>query len=283
MNTTTEGKTRMAARIIRRTLVATLARRRARRPCRPGGAGAGRRRRARADRCSSSPTRPIRSASTTREILRAEGLNEFAVATSGRSARRRSRAYQVVVLAQTDAQRRAGRRRSTTGSSGGGNLIAMRPDAELAGLLGLGADAGDLANGYLQVDTARPGGHHRRDDAVPRHGRPLDARRRDDRSRRSTRARSTADGEPGGDAAQRRLGGGQAAAFTYDLARSVVYTRQGNPAWAGRSATARSTRSARTTCSSASRDQPDWVDLDKVAIPQADEQQRLLAEPRSPR
>ncbi len=26
--------------------------------------------------------------------------------------------------------------------------------------------------------------------------------------------------------------GGQAAAFTYDLARSVVYTRQGNPAWA---------------------------------------------------
>ena len=27
--------------------------------------------------------------------------------------------------------------------------------------------------------------------------------------------------------------GGQAAAFTYDLARSVVYTRQGNPAWAG--------------------------------------------------
>ena len=27
--------------------------------------------------------------------------------------------------------------------------------------------------------------------------------------------------------------GGQAAAFTYDLARSIVYTRQGNPAWAG--------------------------------------------------
>ena len=27
--------------------------------------------------------------------------------------------------------------------------------------------------------------------------------------------------------------GGQAAAFTFDLARSIVYTRQGNPAWAG--------------------------------------------------
>ena len=27
--------------------------------------------------------------------------------------------------------------------------------------------------------------------------------------------------------------GGEAAAFTYDLARSAAYTRQGNPAWAG--------------------------------------------------
>ena len=27
--------------------------------------------------------------------------------------------------------------------------------------------------------------------------------------------------------------GGQAAAFAYDLAKSVVYTRQGNPAWSG--------------------------------------------------
>ncbi len=72
--------------------------------------------------------------------------------------------------------------------------------------------------------------------------------------------------------------GGQAAAFTYDLARSVVYTRQGNPAWSGQErdgiAPIRS-----NDCSSAPRrdPQPDWVDLDKVAIPQADEQQRLLA------
>ena len=37
--------------------------------------------------------------------------------------------------------------------NGGGNLIAMRPDKQLAGLLGL-TDAGTtLANAYLQVDT----------------------------------------------------------------------------------------------------------------------------------
>ena len=46
--------------------------------------------------------------------------------------------------------------------------------------------------------------------------------------------------------------GGQAAAFTYDLARSVVYTRQGNPAWAGQERDGVS-GSARTTCSTAPR------------------------------
>ncbi len=79
----------------------------------------------------------------------------------------------------------------------------------------------------------------------------------------------------------RTVGAGQAAAFTYDLARSIVYTRQGNPAWAG------SERDFGIDALIRSDDlffgakpgdvQPDWVDLNKVAIPQADEQQRLLA------
>ena len=69
--------------------------------------------------------------------------------------------------------------------------------------------------------------------------------------------------------------GGQAAAFTYDLARSIVYTRQGNPAWSGQERDGIAPiRSDDLFFGGA---QPDWVDLDKVAIPQADEQQRLLA------
>ena len=74
--------------------------------------------------------------------------------------------------------------------------------------------------------------------------------------------------------------GGQAAAFTYDLARSVVYTRQGNPEWAGqeRDGEAGPIRPNDLFFGNALGDeQADWVDLDKVAIPQADEQQRLLA------
>ena len=62
--------------------------------------------------------------------------------------------------------------------NGGGNLIAMRPDKQLAALLGL-TDAGTtLADGYLRSTRRRaPGlGIVGADDAVPRHGRPLHAR-----------------------------------------------------------------------------------------------------------
>ena len=73
--------------------------------------------------------------------------------------------------------------------------------------------------------------------------------------------------------------GGQAAAFAYDLATSVVYTRQGNPAWANqeRDGFAPQRSDDKYYGDAASDPQADWVDFDKVAIPQADEQQRLLA------
>jgi hypothetical protein len=74
-------------------------------------------------------------------------------------------------------------------------------------------------------------------------------------------------------------GSGQAAAFAYDLAQSVVHTRQGNPAWAAQERDGYTPiRSDDKFYGNKTGDvQPDWVDLNKVAIPQADEQQRLLA------
>ena len=74
---------------------------------------------------------------------------------------------------------------------------------------------------------------------------------------------------------------GQAAAFAYDLARSVAYTRQGNPAWSGEArdaANAPPIRAYNLFYGAASFDpEPDWVDFNNIQIPQADEQQRLLA------
>ena len=68
-------------------------------------------------------------------------------------------------------------------------------------------------------------------------------------------------------------------AFTYDLAKSVIYTRQGNPLWAGdeRDGQSGPIRSNDMFYGAKAGDnQPDWIDFSKIAIPQADEQQRLL-------
>jgi hypothetical protein len=72
--------------------------------------------------------------------------------------------------------------------------------------------------------------------------------------------------------------GGQAAVFTYDLARSIILTRQGNPAWSGQHRDgALHIRSDNLFYGAAPFDpQLDWVDRNKIAIPQADEQQRFL-------
>ena len=90
------------------------------------------------------------------EILRAEGLNEFAVEDVGDLSPGMLNAYQVVILAEgsLDASNAA---LLTTWVNGGGNLIAMRPGDELGGLLGLGADAGDVDSQYVTVASRAAG------------------------------------------------------------------------------------------------------------------------------
>ena len=87
------------------------------------------------------------------EILTAEGLNAFDVRDVAQVSAATLSGYSVVILAPTAVS-------PTLASSlsawvqGGGNLIAMRPDASLAGLLGLGSDTGDLDNRYIRVNTS---------------------------------------------------------------------------------------------------------------------------------
>ena len=159
------------------------------------------------------------------EILRSEGLNEFAVADVGTLSAQTLSAYQVVVLAKTNLSAlQAGV--LNTWVTGGGNLVAMRPDDDLAGLLGLGSRTGALANGYLQVAPGRgiTGETMQFHDTADRWTTTLGR----DRRRDAVLDASTATANPA--VTLRSVGAGQAAAFTYDLARSIVYTRQGNPA-----------------------------------------------------
>ena len=118
------------------------------------------------------------------EILRAEGLNEFAVAGVGALNAQTLAGYQVVLLGGDDADRRPGRRVLSGWVNGGGNLIAMRPDASSRACSGSPAPGPRSPTRYLKVDrlAARraPGSSA---DTIQFHGdrRSLRAQRRHER------------------------------------------------------------------------------------------------------
>jgi hypothetical protein len=164
---------------------------------------------------------------------------------------------------------------------GGGCLIAMRPDKQLAGLLGLKDAKASVTEGYIQVNGKDGPGKGITAGEMQFHG-TADLYALDGAAAvASLRGREASSGTQGPAVTVRKVGarGGQAAAFTYDLARSVVYTRQGNPAWAGQERDGWvPVRSDDMFYGKAANDpKADWVDPDKVQVPQADEQQRLLA------
>ena len=209
------------------------------------------------------------------EILRAEGLNAFLAADIANVTSTVLSSYDVVILGEmplTAAQVTM----FSDWVTAGGNLIAMRPAKALASVLGL-TDAGTiLPEAYLLVNTSAAPGTGIVNQTMQFHGTA-------DRYTVSGATviatlysnRTTATSNPAVTVRSVGSAGGQAAAFTYDLARSVVYTRQGNPAWSGQERDGISPiRSDDLFFGGA---QADWVDLTKVAIPQADEQQRLLA------
>ncbi|MEO8256999.1 MAG: DUF4082 domain-containing protein [Acidobacteriota bacterium] len=209
------------------------------------------------------------------EILRAEGLNEFSVTDITQITATVLGNYDVAILGDlplTAAQATM----LSTWVTGGGNLIAMRPDKKLASLLGLTDAASTLADTYLQVNTATAPGAGIVSSTMQFHG-TADRYTLSGATAIATlfSNASTATANPAVTVRSVGSAGGLAAAFTYDLARSVIYTRQGNPAWSGQDRDGQApVRSDDLFFGGA---QPNYVDLAKVAIPQADEQQRLLA------
>jgi hypothetical protein len=214
------------------------------------------------------------------EILRAEGLNSFTAMDLSLVTPAVLAAHDVVVLGEC-ALSAADVTMLSGWIDAGGTLVAFRPDPQLAPLLGLTSAGGTLSNGYLLVDTASGPGMGIVGQTLQFHG-TADLYTLSGATAIATlySTSSTATAHPA--VTTRAVGGngGRALAFTYDLARSVVYTRQGNPAWAGtkRDGQIEPIRSDDLFYGNAAGDpQPDWIDFDRVAIPQADEQQRLLA------
>ncbi|MGH2942501.1 MAG: DUF4082 domain-containing protein, partial [Solirubrobacteraceae bacterium] len=210
------------------------------------------------------------------EILRAEGLNAFAVRDISTVTPEMLNGFDVAILGEMTLDgTQAGM--FSTWVNAGGNLIAMRPDADLGTLLGLTAGGAQRADAYLKVDTSKAPGAGIAADTMQYHG-TADGWTMNGATAVATLYSDASNATANPAVTLRSVGssGGQAAAFTFDLARSIVQTRQGNPEWRGQE------RDGITPIRSNDMffglpTQADWIDFAKVAIPQADEQQRLLA------
>ncbi|WP_375437790.1 DUF4082 domain-containing protein, partial [uncultured Hymenobacter sp.] len=210
------------------------------------------------------------------EILRAEGFNEFAAKDimEVRANPSLLNSYDVVVLGAI-ALVAADVPLLTNWVNAGGTLIAFKPDAQLASLLGITPVGGTpLADKYVLVNTTSGPGVGIVNQTMQFHGAADLYTLNSGTTSLATLYTSSTAASSNPAVTQKLVGtnGGKAIAFTYDLARSIVYTRQGNPAWAGQKRDGES-----GPIRSDDMFYRDWIDFDKVAIPQADEQQRLLA------
>ncbi|MCC7369128.1 MAG: hypothetical protein IT306_11935 [Chloroflexi bacterium] len=200
------------------------------------------------------------------EILRVEGIVAFDVAQLSGISSGQLAGYSTVVLSETplSAPQAA---LLTSYVNTGGSLIAMRPDAQLAAVFGITPVAGVTSDGYFKA------GAHQTASGLS--SQTLQIHGDADRYSVTTGTKVAAlyssqtldTGRPA--AVINSYGTGRAAAFTYDLAKSVAYTRQGNPAWAGTDHDGDGV--VRTIDGFVG-----WADLDRLQVPQADEQQRLL-------
>ncbi|WP_395805584.1 DUF4082 domain-containing protein [Archangium minus] len=217
-----------------------------------------------------------------KELLKAEGIASFAATDAGNIGTSVSLDnYRVLILGETTLSA-AQVTLVTNWVNAGGSLIAMRPSANLNALLGLNPSTGTLSEGYLLLDTTQAPGAGLTAETMQYHG-TADLHTLAAGTRAVATLYSSATTPTSYAAVSLRpAGSGTAIAFAYDLAKSVILTRQGNPAWQGQNRDGSSigpgARSNDMFYGNASFDpKPDWVDMSKVQIPQADEQQRLLA------
>jgi hypothetical protein len=205
------------------------------------------------------------------EILFAEGLNEFLVMNITSVNASTLNNYDVVILGEMPLSAPQVTM-LTDWTNNGGTLISFKPDALLYLLLGITTSGGTLSDRYLLVNTSSGPGVGIVDETIQFHGEANQYTLNTATSLATLYSDATT---PTSYAAitTKNVGsnGGKAIAFAYDLGKSIVYTRQGNPAWAGQE------RDGNTNIRPNDMFFPDWIDFNKVAIPQADEQQHLLA------
>ncbi|MEX1079111.1 MAG: hypothetical protein WED09_08395 [Homoserinimonas sp.] len=211
------------------------------------------------------------------EILRAEGFTGFDTITPEQASSDKLAKYAVVILGASSA---TGPHVSDVESwvLGGGELITMKPQGRLATLAGLEPTGKKLKNAYLKVDTTRAPGVGLTAERMQFHGDALLYTNGPESRTIATLSsgRELLSPPPAVTLADVGAARGHIAAFSYDLATSVIYTRQGHPAAAGTERDG-SAPIRPNDLFIGSNNEPGYLDRSNIGIPQADEQMRLLS------
>ncbi len=150
----------------------------------------------------------------------------------------------------------------------GGGLVAVTPAVELLPVCGLVAEAGATDDGYLCIVADAPGVEGIERGPLQFHA-PLQHYRQREAAAVAVVCSREATATTTPAVTWRRLGRGAVVTWCYDLAQSVVITRQGPPTRAGAEQDGLDGVRAVDMFSG-------FIDLDRIHVPQADEQQRLL-------
>jgi hypothetical protein len=211
------------------------------------------------------------------EILRAQGYTDFRAVDISEVNAAMLDSFDVILLGMTGALNSAQVAMFTNWTNAGGTLIAQRPTGSLLSLMGVsssGTKADNPTSTYLLVNTtAGLPGAGIVNQTIQYHGIADLYSMLPGTTSLATLYNSPTVASPNPAITMANVGtnGGKAIAFAFDLPKSIVYTRQGNPLWAGLNRDGQS-----GPFRSDNLFFPNYIDLNKVQIPQADEQQHLL-------
>jgi hypothetical protein len=207
----------------------------------------------------------------TGEILTTEGFNSFdtdSITNPGLTINRLED-FDIVILAETSITS-AQCELLTQYVEGGGNLIAFRPDRRLSEVFGLVGGHGEIVEAYLSIHAGNEIANGITNETLQFHGTADQYTLKDGLEiARLFKDDTTATDFPA--VVMNKYGKGQTLAFLYNLPKSIVYTRQGNPRDAGKEMDGITGIRAMDLFTNG------YVNTSKNVLNQADEQMRLLS------
>ena len=168
----------------------------------------------------------------TGEILKTEGFNEFQIASlTGELSLSYLKRFDLVILTEVElTNQQKGIFLSYVKE--GGNLIAFRPDKKLITVFGIKENKDTLAEGYISIDIFSEPGKGLIKEALQFHG-TADLYQLDGGKKIASLYTNKKGSTNYPAVVMNNYGRGHAIAFTYNLPKSIAYTRQGNYFFAG--------------------------------------------------